>query len=718
MVHAAAVDHNVHAHGLSHPLTTEALKADDRLLRRMIAALDDDTLLLVTSDHGLMETGHGGASDEELASLVFIYRKSGLLRSQDFFLKFAPEELAADQIDNFDFTPTLSLLLKKSPPLNAIGDFIPEAFPLQSELNSLQSAMLLVRCRLEILKQKQELLENFDTKQDPEANQLKAGIEAQISKTESVLKNLQQYENKPQFSSLDIQGEEERLKKLSELFADMRKAIMNFKKYSTTRAVVHDSKSALITLVASSISLVALIATFILKFQNRPQTKAFASDIKLSFIAIALGVLCFWIFDSNLVSSIFLGWSVILLIYFLGDLGDYSWSPATILIYFAKGLTRFMVASRDGFLLIVPYIFFRLVDNSNILLRDHPFQTLMLAKCVLDYGLVTFMLVLGGHPIKSRLKVLWDRLMFIFIEGSLLILLSFGDVGFILKNKAELEESLVIFVEHEFMIGTLVPGAILGLIFAYQSVKCYKFSHSTLGLFLTTLLPSLISVRFAQENVLWGRQVIPCLVLALTCFAFNHNFKTNKDKIPSKHARFVLLTITLMPLVLLIGGNYSSFIALVILCLLYLTWKQTDLTAYMILNTAYLLRMAFFAGGNRIRMSHMSLKAGTLFYNDYHWFSWLTVTIKTVYPCLLGLLFAYLLASRLSPASCKSNCDLKGWLILAALDIGTAADFMGTSISFISDRDTFMIDHATSSLVYESQLIGLQWIARLTLQLL
>jgi len=48
------------------------------IIKDIISALDDDTVLLVYGDHGMTNDGnHGGGTSEELKTVLFGYHKGG-----------------------------------------------------------------------------------------------------------------------------------------------------------------------------------------------------------------------------------------------------------------------------------------------------------------------------------------------------------------------------------------------------------------------------------------------------------------------------------------------------------------------------------------------------------------------------------------------------------------------------------------------------------------
>jgi predicted AlkP superfamily pyrophosphatase or phosphodiesterase len=85
----------VHKKKLSSKEAAEAIDRDQVLMSKLLdqiveleqelAKKGEDITLIVTSDHGLIETGHGGASPEEKQSLIFAYSSRGFAANQEAF---------------------------------------------------------------------------------------------------------------------------------------------------------------------------------------------------------------------------------------------------------------------------------------------------------------------------------------------------------------------------------------------------------------------------------------------------------------------------------------------------------------------------------------------------------------------------------------------------------------------------------------------------------
>lgn len=76
--HIIGVDHAGHTFSASHSEIERKLNDSETIVREVIENMDNDTVLIVCGDHGMTDDGnHGGASKNELRSVLFSYHKSG-----------------------------------------------------------------------------------------------------------------------------------------------------------------------------------------------------------------------------------------------------------------------------------------------------------------------------------------------------------------------------------------------------------------------------------------------------------------------------------------------------------------------------------------------------------------------------------------------------------------------------------------------------------------
>lgn len=86
IAHLVYLDHYGHRYGtLNHKDIKDVLRMYNSFLEGMVKSLDDDTLLVVTSDHGVENTGgHGGGRTKQLAGFLFFCGKDLYGNRNDF----------------------------------------------------------------------------------------------------------------------------------------------------------------------------------------------------------------------------------------------------------------------------------------------------------------------------------------------------------------------------------------------------------------------------------------------------------------------------------------------------------------------------------------------------------------------------------------------------------------------------------------------------------
>jgi phosphatidylinositol glycan class O len=127
--HYLGVDHAGHRYGPDHSATNAKLQEMDKVLREIVAMLEEDTLLVVMGDHGMDVKGdHGGESDDEVEAALWMYSKKGVFgRGHNGFME-PPATATERPVGQIDLVPTLSLLLGVPIPFNNLGAPIAEAF--------------------------------------------------------------------------------------------------------------------------------------------------------------------------------------------------------------------------------------------------------------------------------------------------------------------------------------------------------------------------------------------------------------------------------------------------------------------------------------------------------------------------------------------------------------------------------------------------------------
>jgi phosphatidylinositol glycan class O len=127
--HFLGVDHAGHRYGPDHPAMTAKLAQMNKVVRDLVASVDDDTLLVVMGDHGMDSKGdHGGESDDEVQAALWMYSRKGIFGRETKELALPPRTPKERWVNQIDLVPTLALLLGLPIPYNNLGKPIQEAF--------------------------------------------------------------------------------------------------------------------------------------------------------------------------------------------------------------------------------------------------------------------------------------------------------------------------------------------------------------------------------------------------------------------------------------------------------------------------------------------------------------------------------------------------------------------------------------------------------------
>ncbi|WVF67087.1 hypothetical protein IAT40_001832 [Kwoniella sp. CBS 6097] len=150
--HFLGVDHVGHRVGPHRDTMRIKLEQMDQVLRKVVDMIDEDTLLVLLGDHGMDDKGnHGGDSDLETASALWLYSKGAPLRNAQNIddqkqladswptYTFHGASGALRHINQIDLVPTLALMLGIPIPYNNLGSIIPEPF-LSQDLTTLEAA--------------------------------------------------------------------------------------------------------------------------------------------------------------------------------------------------------------------------------------------------------------------------------------------------------------------------------------------------------------------------------------------------------------------------------------------------------------------------------------------------------------------------------------------------------------------------------------------------
>jgi hypothetical protein len=116
-LHLDHVDHAGHEDGHGTPQYYAAVSRADSLIGEVLKAVDKNTLVIITADHGGVGYGHGGATVEEAEIAMILYGK-------DIKKGYVIPEQAAQ----YDLAATIAFALKTVPPYVWIGRPLRSAF--------------------------------------------------------------------------------------------------------------------------------------------------------------------------------------------------------------------------------------------------------------------------------------------------------------------------------------------------------------------------------------------------------------------------------------------------------------------------------------------------------------------------------------------------------------------------------------------------------------
>ncbi|XP_032571459.1 GPI ethanolamine phosphate transferase 3 [Drosophila sechellia] len=115
VAHFLGVDHCGHKHGPMHEEMSRKLGEMNEVIRSVVAAMDNDTTLLVMGDHGMTASGdHGGDTDDETNALLFAYSKQHRFYGND-------SGSDSEMLQQIDLVPTLATILGVPIPYSNLG---------------------------------------------------------------------------------------------------------------------------------------------------------------------------------------------------------------------------------------------------------------------------------------------------------------------------------------------------------------------------------------------------------------------------------------------------------------------------------------------------------------------------------------------------------------------------------------------------------------------
>jgi phosphatidylinositol glycan class O len=138
--HMLGVDHVGHRLGSNHPEMASKLAEMNIVISKTLREIDDSTLFIVLSDHGMnYEGNHGGATLNEMSASLFFYtaKKDAFADPLLTPLPNPQQPHVYGALSQIDIVPTISMLLGAPIPYGSLGMIIPELFWENSNPSSL-----------------------------------------------------------------------------------------------------------------------------------------------------------------------------------------------------------------------------------------------------------------------------------------------------------------------------------------------------------------------------------------------------------------------------------------------------------------------------------------------------------------------------------------------------------------------------------------------------
>lgn len=129
--HMLGVDHVGHRLGSNHPEMASKLTEMNYVIKQVMSAVNEDTLFVMLSDHGMnYEGNHGGATAPETSASLFFYSPKRGVFSQPLSVPLPNSErpFSYYDISQIDIVPTLSMLLGAPIPFGSLGMIVPDLF--------------------------------------------------------------------------------------------------------------------------------------------------------------------------------------------------------------------------------------------------------------------------------------------------------------------------------------------------------------------------------------------------------------------------------------------------------------------------------------------------------------------------------------------------------------------------------------------------------------
>jgi len=598
LLHFTTFDSSVHGFKLHEPRTRKALKHTNNIIEAILQKVDNRTTVIVTSDHGMIENGHGGFSDEERKSFLFVYNKNGLLGDSQMIPK---RDYIKNPITTYDIANVMSYYLGYSPPMNSIGNFPPQvqiSNLLPAENSQIKNILKYKQLEYE---QQRKLMAKVGIDESTHSKDLHSEIKRlflEIDKNEisyNVSVSL--------FNALDKSNEEMR------------------QQYSLASGKFQVQSYLLYygMIVLHIISIMIVMMT-----ENIQNCSVF--DPKITAISMGVMAIPGVILAKEKFPGLLTGLYIGLVIANLYELGGGSFRISKCcraLILFIKENELFLPAT-VGLAIVCASSYW------NSMYSDFPFQ-----KHVIFFW-VTSIFAKGA----------WVSL---YKEFGVILYLGFLDyVRF--SQKSKYMESWMLWVTRpNNWVLNLIPGIILLGWLRYILIKKYdlekrEFRLSIVIFYINYVLSWIYF--FCMYHRIGGYHLVafyPWINLILTVIGLSLMFCKEKPTELNKWISMLILQIT--PILMIMGRFNPYGITLSLFYVINNTWRTPS--HYSQFERSYIANafmiLSFYVAGSSFFQSDLCLNCGALFMDTFHFFSGPILILKGIYPILLGTLFLFLM---------------------------------------------------------------------------
>lgn len=615
----------------------------------------------------MSNNGHFDGNAPQVNIFVFAYHKRGLLKSHPEMQRLFPEELNQAVHFNPDVATTLSIILRKSPPMNSIGDLLLNIIPLPKDVDlkeerlPISTLLYLLKAKTQVIIQKIAYIKAYPPIESTEPGLLKKfeDLLAQSSSLESLLLS-----PPSPYSSLSSS--------LSSLFSSHRETMTIF-----TRAVrtlgTFDYSSAYLAGGSILILTLAEFISYIMLNGQKPTPSCHPKEPLIFLTFFLLSALLSPLLGYSLPATLTLGLSL----YSLTSSLRYIPSPSFSSLF--SSVSQTLTTHQSSFILLLLLISLRILEVCHDFYKRNAFSYYFLSKTLLDY----LFLAIIGESMREIAKIgkgqlLWKDLRVsrglrvirgigkkvgvVILEVGLFYLAAIGDTRFLKDWQGNVKGVLEIMEERgvRLAVGAEGAGVGLALLGGWFLVKQVKVTIKTASLFVINMALASFCIRYLETQPFWGREVVPCTVLAISIFGISTFKKFNPFLDYSPFVRTSVWFCFLIPLISIIGGQFGSYqiILTVLLILNRFYGEGKQITVGMAVQFAWIVRMTMFTNGTRFDFDGICLKCGTLFYNDYHFMSWLPVTIRAGQSIIIGFFTILILATGYSKSRSLASSEL------------------------------------------------------------